>query len=139
MQTTIVTIAAALSSYSMASPVLAGRSAVAPRDVKGACGVHVTQWQKHENGVGSNYKYDITIKDAIGAIIGGVSHEPIADYTAHDITSDVLPYTLGVTSGGIDSDPVIFAYRGYHFSSSSGCSTGGYGGGNRDMDCGFTC
>ncbi|KAK5625961.1 hypothetical protein RRF57_001677 [Xylaria bambusicola] len=131
MQTTTVIVAIALSGCSIASPVLEGRSVTAPRYVGGACGVHVTQWQKNENGVGSAYQYDITIKDAIGAIVGGASRIAIPDYQSKFIGSQ-LPYGLIVTSGAVDSDPVQFAYAGYIFSSSSGCGTGGYGDGNRD-------
>ncbi|KAI0101021.1 hypothetical protein GGR51DRAFT_575141 [Nemania sp. FL0031] len=134
MQFTIATLATALIGLSAASPVTSNER----RYVSGACGIHVTQWQKNENGVGAAYQYDVIIKDAIGESVGGASRLAIGDFQASTVFSQ-LPYGLVITSGAVDSDPVGFAYAGYQFSSSVGCSTGAYDGGNREMDCGITC
>ncbi|KAH8165071.1 hypothetical protein CIB48_g3210 [Xylaria polymorpha] len=138
MQFTIAMIAGALAGLAAASPVASPGNSNLRRYVPGACGIHVTQWQKNENGVGGDYQYDIQIFDAVGEGIGGASRLDVADYQSGGVYSQ-LPYTLVVTSGAVDSDPVGFAYAGYVFSSSSGCSTGSYDGGNREMDCGFAC
>ncbi len=53
--------------------------------------------------------------------------------------SGELPYDLALTAGAVDGDPVLFAYAGYAWSSSDGCSVGGCESGDRDMDCGFNC
>ncbi|KAJ8127567.1 hypothetical protein O1611_g6067 [Lasiodiplodia mahajangana] len=129
MQFTFAIIAAALAGLSVASPVASNER----RYVPGACGVHVTQWQKNENGVGGAYQYDVNIKDAVGASVGGASRLAIGDYQSSTVFSQ-LPYGLVITSGAVDSDPVSFAYAGYLFSSSSGCSTGGYENGNRESE-----
>ncbi|KAI2629217.1 hypothetical protein GGS26DRAFT_591886 [Hypomontagnella submonticulosa] len=121
---------------------LAGLTFAVPTTEKrysgGQCGIHVTQYQKNENGVGSAYQFTVQIKDAIGDIIGGVDRQAIADRSSFGISSQ-LPAVLIVTAGSVDSDPVSFAYNGQSWSSSSGCSTGGYENGNREMDCGFAC
>ncbi|KAI0490396.1 hypothetical protein F4859DRAFT_508196 [Xylaria cf. heliscus] len=128
----------------IASLALAGLSYGSPtspnnrRFVSGNCGIHVTQWQRGENGVGDAYEFDVRIVDAIGAIIGGTNRLAIDNFSSASLASE-LPYVLVISAGSTDSDPVEFAYAGYHFSSSNGCGTGGYGDGNRDMDCGFPC
>ncbi|KAI0188868.1 hypothetical protein F4808DRAFT_48384 [Astrocystis sublimbata] len=135
MQFSIALLAAALAGLSSASPTPAD---ITRRFVSGNCGLHVTQWQKHEHGVDSQYEFDVILKDAIGATVGGASRMPIADYSSASISSD-LPDNLEIRIGSVDSDSVSFAYAGQAFSSSQGCSTGAYDSGNRDMDCGFQC
>jgi len=99
------------------------------------CGVHVTQFQRNENGFGGTYEFTVTIKDQNGSLIGSVDHAT----SPAGVTSS-LPYVLIVTAGNGDSDPVSFDYAGQHWASNSGqCSTGAYDGGSRNMDCGFTC
>ncbi|KAI8624532.1 hypothetical protein F5Y19DRAFT_480554 [Xylariaceae sp. FL1651] len=127
-------VTAALAGLSSASPAVARDQSYVP----GQCGIHVTQWQKNENGVGAEYQFDVVVKDAIQEIIGGASRRPIPDFQSSAIDSR-LNYTVVLTVGSVDSDPVNFAYAGHRFSSSNGCSTGGYDGGNREMDCGFQC
>ncbi|KAI0596356.1 hypothetical protein F4775DRAFT_603977 [Biscogniauxia sp. FL1348] len=110
----------------------------AKRYTSGQCGVHVQQYQKNSNGVGGEYEFTIIIKDAIGTQIGGVSMAPIADQSSYSVSSE-LPNQLVVSVASVDSDPVTFSYGGQIFSSSNGCSTGGYDSGSRQMDCGFSC
>ncbi|KAI6085697.1 hypothetical protein F4821DRAFT_260609 [Hypoxylon rubiginosum] len=136
MQFTTAFIAAAIADFSFAMPT------TEKRFVSGQCGIHVTQFQKNENGVGSEYQFTVQIKDAVGDGIGGVKGQAIADRTSFDILpgpSNELPAKLTLTAGSVDSDPITFAYNGQSWSSSSGCSTGGYQNGNREMDCGFAC
>ncbi|KAJ2978490.1 hypothetical protein NUW58_g7476 [Xylaria curta] len=128
MQLITVIIATTLAGLSAASPAV-----LDTRYVPGSCGVHVTQWQKNENGVGADYQFDVYIKDAIGTQIGGASRLAIPTYVTKDVSSD-LPNPLRITAGAVDGDPVQFEYNGYHFSSSAGCSTGKYDGGNRDSE-----
>ncbi|XXG99308.1 hypothetical protein Hte_005645 [Hypoxylon texense] len=132
MQFTTALLAAALAGLSLAVP------AAEKRYVAGQCGIHVTQYQKNEGGVGSEYQFTVQIKDAVGAILGGVNGQAVADHSTFSIDSE-LPATLDLTAGAVDSDPVTFGYNGQAFSSSDGCSTGGYENGNREMDCGFAC
>ncbi len=134
MQTYIAIISLTLAGFSYGSPTSVSNQ----RFVSGGCNVHVTQWQKNENGVGGAYQFDVRITDAIGAIIGGANRLTIEDFKSADVASD-LPYFVVISAGAVDGDPVQFAYAGRQFSSSQGCSTGGYEDGNRDMDCGFTC
>ncbi|OTB07668.1 hypothetical protein M426DRAFT_317969 [Hypoxylon sp. CI-4A] len=133
MQFTVALALTAFAGLSLAAPALENR-----QFTSGQCGIHVVQYQKNENGVGENYKFDISIVDAQGTGIGQVLAQEIPDFQSASIPSQ-LPYTITVTAGSVDDDPVNFAYAGYAFSSSSGCSTGGYQNGNRDMDCGFSC
>ncbi|KAI1082626.1 hypothetical protein F5B20DRAFT_578296 [Whalleya microplaca] len=115
-----------------------GAPALEERFTSGQCGLHVTQYQKNEDGNGGQYSFTVQVKDAIGAIIGGVDHVAVADYSSLSIASQ-LPSVVVLSAGAADSDPVTFAYNGQTFSSSSGCSTGGYDSGSRQMDCGFSC
>ncbi|KAI0012355.1 hypothetical protein F4779DRAFT_614557 [Xylariaceae sp. FL0662B] len=130
--TTLLTTAAALSGLALGAPALEQRY------VSGRCGLHATQYQKNENGVGAEYQFTVQVKDAVGAILGGADNAAVADYGSLDIYSQ-LPAVVVLTAGAADSDPVTFSYNGATFSSSNGCSTGGFDGGARQMDCGFTC
>ena len=114
-------------SLSAASPTLNIRS--------GWCGVHVTQFQLNENGVGGTYLFSASLKDPNGMIIGSLNRAP----TPGDITSS-LPYVVILTAGNQDSDPVEFQYAGQRWlSDSPQCSVGAYDSGSRNMDCGFSC
>lgn len=85
------------------------------------------------------YTFDITVKDAAGAVIGGSSGQVGLEGQAINQASQ-LPYVLLVTAGGVDADPVGFAYAGANWDSTSGvCGSGAYDSGSRSMDCGFTC
>lgn len=106
--------------------------------IPGNCGVHVTQWQKNENGVEGDYQFDFKIADGGGNTAGQRTGVAIPDYQSTSVPS-FLPYLLTVGVGAVDSDPLQFAYAGQKFSSSDGCSTGKYDGGKREMDCGFGC
>ena len=119
----------------------AAAAAIEKRYVTGQCGVHITQYQKNEGPGGdtSKYRFDVTIKDAAGGVIGGVQTATIDDGGSLAVSSE-LPYQFIVSVGNVDEDSVSFAYAGQSFSSSSGqCGFGGYEDGNRDGDCGFSC
>lgn len=97
----------------------------------------MTQHQK-PNPATDQYTFDITVKDAVGAVIGGSAGQ--VGFPGQAISQfSQLPYVLLVTAGGVDQDPVSFAYAGAHWDSYNGCSTGGYDSGSRQMDCGFAC
>ncbi|KAK7753698.1 hypothetical protein SLS62_004321 [Diatrype stigma] len=142
MQFTITALTAAAAM----TMTMAGLSAAAPatleeRFASGACGIHVNQWQKNENGVGGQYQFEVVIRDALSNIVGGTSKGDrlsIADLSSASLPS-ALPYQLVISVGAVDSDPVQFSYAGQTWSSSRGCSTGAYDSGKRQMDCGFTC
>ena len=117
--------------------LMASIAAASPQFVPRAsqCGVHVTQWQMNENGVGGAYQFDAKLYDQTGMLIGSLNRQP----TPGDVTSS-LPYVLVMEAGNVDSDPVRFSYGGDTWlSDSSRCSVGQYDGGNRQMDCGFGC
>lgn len=128
----------AICSLALVLPLaLAQPTNLRPRYDAGWCGLHVTQWQKNENGVGGDYQFDLAIKDANGNDIGGVSRLPIGGTGS---VSSQLPYTVDIQAGQVDDDPITFHYSGQTFSTSDGqCSVGAYDSGNRQGDCGFTC
>jgi hypothetical protein len=77
--------------------------------------------------------------DAGHVPIGFVQGIDIPAQQGYSMTSR-LPYTLVVTSGNVDDDPVQYAYAGASWDSNSAdCSVGAYDSGSRQMDCGFTC
>ena len=120
-----------------------GGSSTAGLYVPGWCGLHVTQYQKHEpksNPTG-DYKLDITIKDATGAIIGGTTGAVAKAGVGVGIDSR-LPFVLTVTAQNVDNDPLLFKYADQSWGSNDQahhCNFGAYDGGNRDGDCGFNC
>ena len=109
----------------------------------GWCGVHVTQYQKHEansNPTG-DYKLDITIKDASGATIG-TNYGAVAPNGVGVGVTSKLPWVLVVTAQAVDDDAVLFRYADQAWGSNDQehhCNFGGYEDGNRDGDCGFQC
>ncbi|KAI3331439.1 hypothetical protein HD806DRAFT_529232 [Xylariaceae sp. AK1471] len=139
MQLTIAAIAIITAALAAASPV----SSIAPRKyMPGHCGVHVTQWRKNLswNEVGDDYQYDVSIKDGFNRWLNATIRLAIPDLETANVYSD-LPAPLKIYGGVIDSDPVVFEYIGFKFSSSQKqyCSTGRYTQDTRDMDCGFSC
>ncbi|KAL8626650.1 hypothetical protein Q9189_007654 [Teloschistes chrysophthalmus] len=87
----------------------------------------------------SDYRFSIQIKDANQELIGQVDYFDAPTGQGVNVNSK-LPAVLVAIAGGVDSDPVTFAYGGQNWDSNSKqCSTGGYQNGSRQMDCGFTC
>lgn len=71
--------------------------------------------------------------------IGGVSMLDVPAQQTRSIDSR-LPYSLSITSGNVDSDPVSFGYAGFNFNTNGpNCKVGGYDSGARQGDCGFDC
>lgn len=134
---TLSTIATTMVGLTLAAPALEAAGAIAAR--QGQCGVHVTQWQKNQNGVGGDYQYDVRIYDSLGRTVGGDDRVAIPDLGSHNFPLDGQSTPLVITSGTVDSDPISFTYGGDQWLSSSRCSVGAYDSGNRDMDCGFGC
>lgn len=101
----------------------------------GQCGIHVIQYQKPDPAKDS-YALEIThLNDNNEAKIGGT--EKVGPSVS--LTSK-LPWTVEIKTGGVDADPVSFAYGGDAWDSNdSRCSVGAYDNGKREMDCGFTC
>lgn len=101
----------------------------------GSCGVHVTQFQKPDPSK-DDYSLEIPhLNDANENKIGSSAKGgPDASVTSK------LPFTLEITSGNVDADPISFAYGGDKWTSDdSRCSVGKYDNGKREMDCGFEC
>jgi hypothetical protein len=102
----------------------------------GQCGIHITQYQK-PNPAKDSYSLEAVLKDANDNVIGGTLNGKVGPTLS--LTSK-LPLTVEIKTGGVDADPVTFAYGGQSWTSNDKqCSVGAYDSGNRDMDCGFTC
>ncbi len=72
-------------------------------------------------------------------IIGSVSKLDVPAKNTSSIDSR-LPYTLNITSGNVDNDPIGFGYAGFKFNTNSpNCKIGRYDSGSRQGDCGFSC
>jgi len=101
----------------------------------GACGVHVTQYQKPDP---SKDQYSLAVPH-----INDANENSIGSFAKGGPTASVtskLPLTLEIRTGGVDADPVMFAYGADSWSSGDArCSVGKYDGGKREMDCGFSC
>ena len=114
------------------------------RYASGWCGVHITQYQKNigpsNSGSGnSEYRLDVSLKDALQDIVGGVSLLSLPGGTFSGIDSQ-LPNVFEVEVGANDGEPVQFQYAGQAWASDgSQCSVGGFDNGVRNMDCGFNC
>jgi hypothetical protein len=95
----------------------------------------VTQYQKPDPSK-DGYSLEVArINDANENSIGSL---PKGGPTA-SVTSK-LPLTLEIKTGGVDDDPVTFAYGGDSWSSNDArCSVGSYDNGKREIDCGFSC
>ena len=117
---------------------------LAKRYAPGSCGVHVTQYQKNEgpsNGPSGNseYRVDVTLKDALQDVVGGVNLLSLPGGTFSGINSQ-LPYVFEVEAGANDDEPLRFQYNGQAWASDGWqCSVGDYNSGSRQMDCGFNC
>lgn len=97
--------------------------------------MHVTQYQKPDP---SKDAYSLEV-----AHINDANENSIGNFAKGGPTASVtskLPWTLEIKTGGVDADPVTFAYGGDSWSSDTArCSVGAYDNGKREMDCGFTC
>jgi len=135
MQFTTTILAAALALSASALP-----SNNAKRYVPGWCGMHIQQYQIGEGpGDTSQYRLTIELFDANHAPLGGVNTANVPDGGSVDVGS-ALPNVYIAAVAYVDSDPVLFAYGGQKFDSSSPqCSMGEYDNGSRQGDCGFTC
>ena len=117
---------------------------LAKRYAPGWCGVHVTQYQKNEGpsnspSGNSEYRLDVTLKDALQDVVGGVNLLSLAGGTFSGIDSQ-LPNVFEVEVGANDGEPVRFQYAGQAWGSDgSQCGQGSYDSGSRNIDCGFTC
>lgn len=79
--------------------------------------------------------------DTTGLLVGSVGDQSIPTDQTYDLDS-MLPVGMDITSGTVDDDPISFAYGDQFFDSNDAahqCSFGGYDGGMRQGDCGFTC
>ncbi|KAI4194051.1 MAG: hypothetical protein LQ350_008011 [Teloschistes chrysophthalmus] len=107
----------------------------------GWCRLHLQQFQKNEGPAATNgkhgisdYRFSIQIKDANQELIGQVDYFDAPTGQGVNVNSK-LPAVLVAIAGGVDSDPVTFAYGGQNWDSNSKqCSTGGYQNGSRQMD-----
>ncbi|KAI0526191.1 hypothetical protein F5B22DRAFT_641336 [Xylaria bambusicola] len=133
MHGNLVIISLLLARFATSSPTSVNTRGFTP----GRCNLHVTQWYKNKNEVGNAYQFDVCITDTNGTTVGRVIRLPIEDFQSSAITSE-LPYTVIIGTGVVDTDPVQFAYAGYGFSTSRGCSSVP-GAENRTIECGFNC
>lgn len=132
-----------LSTFARPQPA-GGSNPLAKRYASGYCGVHIVQYQKNEgpsdsSGSTSEYRLDVTLKDALQDVVGSISKLSTPGGIYNDINSQ-LPSVFEIEVGGVDSVPLRFQYAGQAWSSDdSQCSVGGYDNGNRNVDCGFNC
>ena len=104
---------------------------------EGWCVAHITQYQKADPAVDA-YALDAKIYDNNENEIGGTTEKAGPTLSL----ASLLPYTLEVSTGGIDDDPVSFRYGDQSWNSndvSRACSVGAYDSGSRQLDCGFNC
>ena len=119
-------------------------SHLAKRYASGWCGVHVTQYQKNEgpsssSSGNSEYRLDVTLKDALQDVVGGVTLLSLPGGIFSGIDSQ-LPAVFEVEVGANDDEPVQFQYAGQAWASSgSQCGVGSFDSGSRQIDCGFNC
>lgn len=116
----------------------AGLNSDAPNNDRGYspgwCVAHITQYQKPDPSVDS-YGLEVKVFDNNENEIGS---SPRGGPTAS--IGSKLPYTLEISTGAIDDDPVYLAYASDMWDSkSTRCSVGAYDSGSRNMDCGFPC
>ena len=138
--TALIAMAAATLAPSLAAPTAEAHQPT-KRYARGYCGLHITQHQRNEFGVGRDYQFDVRIYDNNKVQIGGTTNRRLAipNGQTRSLASQ-LPYTLDISAGGGDWDPIGFAYAGQHWNTGSGqCSLGGYDSGSRQADCGFNC
>lgn len=103
--------------------------------------MHLQQYQREENGVGSVYDTDVIFYDANEAAIGAVLKTPLEIATTALSVDSVLPMIMVLKAPGPDSADIIFGYGGDGWvnSDKSLCSMGGYDCGSRHGNYGFTC
>lgn len=107
----------------------------------GWCTMHITQFQRNEDGIGANFAFSVLMYDAKGTAIGQVTQQPV-DSTSRALDMDSnLPYVLVINTGGADTSPLNFMYAGETWTDGDAthCKFGDYSGGSRQGDCGFTC
>ena len=110
--------------------------------LNGWCTMHIVQYQKNEPGppmTGADYLLNVTILGPgpnprfLGNVDLGVSPVTVISY---------LMSSLTVTAGQVDSDAILFDYQDQHWGSNDQehySNFGGYDGGFRQGDTGFTC
>jgi hypothetical protein len=111
--------------------------------VGGWCTFHVVQYQKWEGpGLNTdNYRFDVTLYDADGVLVGDVEQISVPSEQTQQIATKPLQYTLALTAPNVDDDPIKFAYadQSWDTNDESHCKMGAYDSGSRQGDCGFTC
>ena len=119
----------------------------------GGCGMHITQYQKHErsgpNKDGSEYLIDVTLADADGSLmplytdnLDSTKARFVARNGEAHIVKSVLPFDMSITVGAIDSDAVLFHYNDQDWGSNDQAhhsNFGAYDHGKREGDTGFAC
>ncbi|KAL9579564.1 MAG: hypothetical protein Q9212_005041, partial [Teloschistes hypoglaucus] len=108
-----------LSALAILLPLASARPAdpLAPRFAAGWCTFHVKQHQRNvagEPNSSNDYHFDFVILDSAHAEIGRTIGLAIPNQETRSVTSD-LPFTIDVTGGIIDADPISFRYAGQHW------------------------
>jgi hypothetical protein len=109
----------------------------------GKCSIQMTQYQKTSDLMRQNYHFNVEIRDNDGYVIRERALLNIPSGKTQSVGS-LLPYTLEITAGSIDSDDVGFAYAGTRWTSSSTnppdrCIFEDWKGSLRRGACTFTC
>ena len=95
----------------------------------------VTQYFSDTNDL----TFDFRVYDAIRNEAGGGNSISVPVYGSQGLPIEGLPDSMEITVGYTNDDPLQFSYNGDTFTADQRCGVGKYDGGNRDMDCGFTC
>jgi hypothetical protein len=125
-----------------------------PAYATGWCTMHIVQYQKNVQGDGNHpanpeYVIDVSLFDANQAPIplkncngcGNTARSVALNGKANYIESN-LPWGMEVTVGATDSDAILFAYGDQNWGSNDQphhSNFGGYDGGWRRGDTGFSC
>lgn len=104
------------------------------------CGIHVVQYQKHEDNVNPTGDYKIE-----GTIFDG-AHKPISSSkrqqapTGETLSIGGLGSPLSITAELTDDKPLTIKYSSQTFATDQAqCSQGDWDSGSRKIDCGFAC
>ncbi|KAL8871537.1 MAG: hypothetical protein Q9174_002650 [Haloplaca sp. 1 TL-2023] len=117
-----------------------------PDYARGVCAMHITQYQKNEEGFNdiNAYSIEISVKDAEGndaASLPKSAAPKDKTLVMHGLDGD-FTIQCGDNEGEASDEDTLwhFSYQGKDFDTTSlKCLKGGYEDGNRDMDCNINC
>ncbi|KAL8736203.1 MAG: hypothetical protein Q9166_000358 [cf. Caloplaca sp. 2 TL-2023] len=120
-------------------------AAATPTYAGGTCAMHVTQYQRWNEGTGNptnDFQLELNVKDAKGEQAANLPKLPAPK--GKKVTMNGLKFPFMVQVGDDESyddySMLHFSYDNFNFDQKKDvCKYGGYEDGNRDMDCHFNC